>query len=104
MLSEALRRGTAPASRLALQRLLEGPNAWPNVIIAVCIQATIKELKDGVHTKSGVAPGRQRLIYQGKELQDHVTLADAKLSDGCVIHIVERMLARTSEGVSSLIG
>lgn len=38
--------------------------------------ATIYSLKEKIHLKSGVAPHVQRLIYNGKWLEDARTLAD----------------------------
>jgi hypothetical protein len=69
------------------------------IISSLALQKTVQDLKDGVYSQSSVSPSRQRLIYRGKELQDHVTLSDAGLLDGVVVHLVERMLPRPSEGM-----
>lgn len=64
------------------------------------LQETIGALKDKVEAASGIVAARQRLIYKGKEVHNHVQLAAAGLSDGSVMHLVERLIAPAPEGVS----
>eukprot|EP00892_Ulva_mutabilis_P010765 jgi/Ulvmu1/8060/UM004_0297.1 len=62
------------------------------------LHETIGTLKDKVSSASGIAAARQRLIYKGKEVHNHVQLAAAGLADGSVIHLVERLIAPASAG------
>lgn len=46
-------------------------------------QATVDSVKAQVAQAAGIAPHRQRLIWNGRELQDHVTLSDAGAFVSC---------------------
>ncbi|XP_011484076.1 large proline-rich protein BAG6 isoform X2 [Oryzias latipes] len=56
---------------------------------SVGAQLTVKEFKEHISPSVGIPVDKQRLIYQGRVLQDERTLADYNVA-GKVIHLVER--------------
>ncbi len=53
---------------------------------------TVLDLKKIITEKEGIAVQEQRLIYEGKQLDDPDTLASKGISDMSTIHLVLRLL------------
>ena len=58
--------------------------------LRVSPEATVPALKTMVSGKTGVSEQRQRLIFQGKVLQDQHVLSFYAMEDGKTVHLVER--------------
>ncbi len=52
---------------------------------------TIGMLKQEITNKEGVPVDQQRLIFHGKQLEDHLTLAAYEIGVGSNVHLVLRL-------------
>ena len=52
---------------------------------------SIKQLKDLIYGLEGYPQDIQRLIYNGKQVQDSSTLSDCGADFGAVFHLVQRL-------------
>jgi len=59
--------------------------------LRVSINMTIKELKFVVEDVEGSPADQQRLIFEGKQLEDDFTLAQYNFQEDCTIHLVLRL-------------
>ena len=52
--------------------------------------ATIEEVKNIIQNREGIPPEQIRLLFAGKQLEDHKTLADYNINKSSTIHLIVR--------------
>ena len=87
---------------LDLQQLSTYPSAIPmemfvktltgnTITIEVAKTTTIEKLRELIQDKEGIPPDQQRIIYAGKLLENHFTIADYNIQEESVLHLVLRL-------------
>ena len=67
-------------------KMLAGDEHSVKIMNTSCIGA----LKEDIAEKTGTPPNRQRIIFQGRMLNDSSSIASCGLQDGSVVHCVQR--------------
>lgn len=61
------------------------------ITLSVAKYNTVDEIKSKVQDKEGIPPDQQRMIFNGKQLEDGRTLYDYCIGPGGVVHLVLRL-------------
>jgi ubiquitin C len=71
---------------------------WKKIPLDVEPNGTINEVKHMIQDKEGIPPDQQRLICNGKQLEDHQKLSYYNVSNNSIIHLVLKLDALPRAG------
>lgn len=66
--------------------------------------STVDQVKKGIQKLEGIPPDQQRLIYEGKQLEDDRTCADYNIPRSAKVHLVLRLRGGMYDPISGRLG
>ena len=63
------------------------------ITIAVNPNNYVRNVKKDIHQLYQYPPNRQRLVFNGRRLEDHCRLSDYNIRNGTTLHLVQRLRA-----------
>ena len=61
------------------------------VLSGVSSSTVVKKIKVMIEEKEGISPNYQRIVYDGRKLDDHYSLRGCHIPDQAVVHLILRL-------------